>query len=160
VVRVFERVREDIHARLLLVGDGPDRGKVEQYCRENDLCSWITFIGNLPLVEEVLVGADLFLLPSESESFGLAALEALSCKVPVIASASGGLPEVIVDGRNGFLRPVGDVDGMARAALALLKDEPKRAAFGEDARAWALERFRQDAVVAQYRALYERVLAG
>lgn len=160
VVRVFERVRESVPARLLLVGDGPDRGKVEQYCRANDLCPWITFIGNLPLVEEVLVGADLFLLPSESESFGLAALEALSCKVPVIATASGGLPEVVRDGENGYLCAVGDVEAMAAAAVGLLRDGAQRAAFGERARAWALERFAQDAVVAQYRALYERVLAG
>ncbi|MEO8504228.1 MAG: N-acetyl-alpha-D-glucosaminyl L-malate synthase BshA [Acidobacteriota bacterium] len=160
VVRVFELVREKLPARLLLLGDGPDRAKVEQYCRAHDLCPWITFIGNLPLVEEVLVGADLFLLPSETESFGLAALEAISCKVPVIASQAGGLPEVIVDGENGFLRPVGDVEGMAKAALSLLEDPERRRAFGEHGRAWTLAHFRQDAVVKRYRDLYESVLAG
>ena len=122
-------------------------------------CPWITFIGNLPLVEEVLVGADVFLLPSESESFGLAALEALSCKVPVIASRAGGLPEVIVDGENGFLLPVGNVEAMAAAVLSLLQEPDRLRAFGECGRAWALERFRQDTVVRLYRGLYESVLA-
>ncbi len=106
-------MQRQVPSRLILVGDGPDRGKVEQYCREHRICDAITFIGSLPLVEEVLVGADLFLLPSESESFGLAALEAMSCEVPVVASMAGGLPEVVVDGETGFLRPVGDVEGMA-----------------------------------------------
>jgi N-acetyl-alpha-D-glucosaminyl L-malate synthase BshA len=157
VVRVFERVLHQIPCRLLMVGDGPDRGKVEQYCREHNICHAITFIGSLPLIEEVLVGADLFLLPSESESFGLAALEALSCEVPVIATAAGGLPEVVVDGECGFLFPVGDVEAMARAAHDLLVDPPRRRAMGEAGRLRAVTVFSQDAVVGRYRAIYERV---
>jgi glycosyltransferase involved in cell wall biosynthesis len=108
-------------------------------------------------VEEVLVGADLFLLPSESESFGLAALEAMSCEVPVIASQAGGLPEVVVDGETGYLCPVGDVEGMAEAALRLLGDEELRRKMGEAARRRAVEVFSQDAVVRRYRAIYQRV---
>jgi N-acetyl-alpha-D-glucosaminyl L-malate synthase BshA len=157
VIATFERVLKEVPARLLMVGDGPDRGKVEQYCREHRICGSITFIGSLPLVEDVLVGADLFLLPSESESFGLSALEAMSCQVPVIASNAGGLPEVVDDGVTGFLRPVGDVAGMAAAALLLLGDEDLRRRFGEAARRQAVERFSQDAVVARYRALYQKV---
>lgn len=158
VVETFRRVyRRMPSVRLLMVGDGPDRGRVEQFCRENGLCHAITFVGSLPLIEEVLVGADLFLLPSESESFGLAALEAMSCEVPVIATRAGGVPEVVEEGRNGFLCPVGDVDGMAEAALRLLADEPTRRAFGESGRRRAVEVFSQDAVVARYRVLYERV---
>ncbi|MBW8878137.1 MAG: N-acetyl-alpha-D-glucosaminyl L-malate synthase BshA [Acidobacteria bacterium] len=157
VIATFERVQKQVPARLLMVGDGPDRGKVEQYCREHHICGSITFIGSLPLVEEVLVGADLFLLPSESESFGLAALEAMSCAVPVIAAAAGGLPEVVDDGVTGFLRPVGDVEGMAAAALRLLGDEDLRRRMGEEGRRQAVERFSQDAVVTRYRALYEKV---
>lgn len=158
VVETFRRVYRQIpSARLLMVGDGPERGRVEQHCRENGLCHAITFVGSLPLIEEVLVGADLFLLPSESESFGLAALEAMSCEVPVIASQAGGLPEVVEHGRSGYLCPVGDVDGMAEAALRLLGDEPMRRAFGEAGRHRAVEVFGQDAVVAQYREIYERV---
>ena len=158
VVETFRRVyRRQPSTRLLMVGDGPERGRVEQFCRENGLCHAITFVGSLPLIEEVLAGADLFLLPSESESFGLAALEAMSCEVPVIATNAGGLPEVVESGKSGFLCPVGDVDGMAEAALRLLGDEALRRSFGEAGRRRAVEVFGQDAVVARYRAVYERV---
>jgi N-acetyl-alpha-D-glucosaminyl L-malate synthase BshA len=158
VVETFRRVYRRLPStRLLMVGDGPERGRVEQFCRENGLCHAITFVGSLPLIEEVLVGADLFLLPSESESFGLAALEAMSCEVPVISTCTGGVPEVVEDGRCGFLCPVGDVDGMAEASLRLLGDEAMRRAFGEAGRRRAVEVFGQDAVVGRYRTLYERV---
>ncbi|HVG06677.1 MAG TPA: N-acetyl-alpha-D-glucosaminyl L-malate synthase BshA [Thermoanaerobaculia bacterium] len=158
VVDVFLRLRAHVPCRLLMVGDGPERGRVEQHCRDTDACNSITFIGSLPLIEEVLVGADLFFLPSETESFGLAALEALSCKVPVIATAVGGLPEVVVDGENGFLHKVGDVEGMAASALKLLTDEPMRKAFGEAGRRRSVEVYGQEPIVARYRAIYERVV--
>lgn len=157
VIRIFERVLLRLPCRLLMVGDGPDRGKIEQYCREHNICQSITFLGSLPLIEEVLVGADVFLLPSEQESFGLAALEALSCAVPVVTTRAGGLPEVVDDGETGFLFEVGDVDGMAQAAVALLTDSERRRAMGEEGRRRAVERFGQDAVVARYRSIYERV---
>ena len=158
VVDVFLRLRSEVPCRLLMIGDGPERGRVEQRCRESDACNSITFVGSLPLIEEVLVGADLFFLPSETESFGLAALEALSCEVPVIATAVGGLPEVVVHGENGFLHPIGDVEGMAASALRLLKDEPMRKAFGASGRRRAVEVFSQAAIVARYRSIYERVV--
>jgi glycosyltransferase involved in cell wall biosynthesis len=120
----------------------------------------VTFLGNWQGVETVLAGADLFLLPSESESFGLAALEALSCAVPVVASNAGGLPEVIEHGVTGLLYPVGDVEGMAAGAVELLADPERHRAFARRAREQAVERFAEVAVVARYRALYERVLAG
>lgn len=157
VVQVFERIRHKVPSRLILVGDGPDRARVEQYCRENRICGGITFIGSLPLIEEVLVGADLFLLPSENESFGLAALEAMSCEVPVITSNAGGIPEVVVDGETGYMYDVGDVEGMAEGALRLLQDEELRSAMGVAARRRAVEEFSQDAVVQRYRAIYDRV---
>lgn len=157
VVKIFERVAETVDARLLLVGDGPDRAQIEQYCRQQGNCDRIVFVGNMAAIEEVLVGADLFLLPSETESFGLAALEAMSCKVPVIATAVGGLPEVVKEGVTGFLRPVGDVEGMAAAALELLTDPQRLRQFGEAAREDAVGRFSEDAVVARYRDLYRRV---
>jgi N-acetyl-alpha-D-glucosaminyl L-malate synthase BshA len=159
VVDVYQRLRQDFPVRLLMVGDGPERAKVEQRCRQCGTCSGITFIGNLPLVEEVLVGADLFLLPSESESFGLAALEALACKVPVITTRSGGLPEVVSHGENGLLYPVGDVDGMAEGAAMLLSDEPLRKAYGEEGRRRAVTDFSVDRVVERYRDVYAGVLA-
>lgn len=158
VIETFHRVLQQLPCRLLLVGDGPDRAKVEKRCRELGICDSITFIGNLPLVEEVLVGADLFLLPSDAESFGLSALEALACQVPVIGAAAGGLPEVVTHGETGFLLPVGDVDGMARAALELLTDKERHREFGERARQQVLERFSQDVVVEQYREIYRGVL--
>ncbi len=158
VVETFRRVyRRQPSVRLLMVGDGPERGRVEQFCRENGLCHAITFVGSLPLIEEVLAGADLFLLPSASESFGLAALEAMSCEVPVITTNAGGLPEVVEDGKSGFLLPVGDVDGMAEAALRLLGDEELRRSFGEAGRRRAVEVFGQEPIVARYLAVYERV---
>ena len=126
---------------LLLVGDGPDRALVEQHCREHGICDAVSFIGNLPVVEEILVGADLFLLPSETESFGLAALEALSCEVPVIATRVGGVPEVVRDGESGYLFGLGDVEGMSEGALRLLGDEELRRAFGREGRRWAVEEF-------------------
>jgi L-malate glycosyltransferase len=160
VVEVFRRVRERVPSHLLMVGDGPDRPKVEQYCRQHDMCQWITFVGSVPQVEEVLAGADLFLLPSETESFGLAALEALACEVPVVATRVGGLPEVVVEGETGYLLPVGDVEGMAAAALRLLEDDALRRSFGEAGRRRAVEVFGQDAIVARYRGLYERVVGA
>lgn len=160
VVEVFCRVLEKVPARLLLVGDGPDRVKVELTCREKGICHAITFLGSLPLIEEVLVGADLFLLPSESESFGLAALEAMACHVPVIATSVGGLPEVVTHGETGFLYDVGDVDSMADAALRVLSEDGLGARMGRAARRRAVEHFDQDRIVARYREIYERVVAG
>ena len=159
VVDVFLKLRAaQVPCRLLMVGDGPERGRVEQHCRDNDACNSITFIGSLPLIEEVLVGADLFFLPSETESFGLAALEALSCEVPVIATRVGGLPEVVTDGENGFLHEIGDVEGMAASALRLLTDEPMRKAFGAAGRRRSVEVYGQEPIVGRYRSIYERVV--
>ncbi|HVT59927.1 MAG TPA: N-acetyl-alpha-D-glucosaminyl L-malate synthase BshA [Thermoanaerobaculia bacterium] len=157
VVAIFERVLREVPSRLLMVGDGPDRGKVEQHCRERGICDAITFIGSLPLIEEVLVGADLFLLPSETESFGLSALEAMACEVPVVATAAGGLPEVVVDGETGYLLPVGDVEAMAAAANSLLRDPARRRAMGAAGRARAVAHFNQGDIVSRYRGIYERV---
>ena len=163
VVEIFQRVRREMPVRLLLVGDGPERGKVERRCRDcdtcGDTCDQITFLGNLAMVEDVLAGADLFLLPSETESFGLAALEALSCEVPVIATDVGGLPEVVRPGENGYLFPVGDVDAMAEACLELLRDDDRRRRFGAAGRRWAVEAFSEEKALGLYREVYRRVLA-
>ncbi len=160
VMRIFERIAQEVDCRLLLVGDGPDRALVEQRCRESNNCDRIQFTGNTAAIEEVLIGADLFLLPSETESFGLAALEAMSCEVPVIATAVGGLPEVVEDGVTGYLRPVGDIEAMASAALGLLRDPAKRRRFGKAARQQAVDRFSEAEIVELYRGLYRRALAG
>lgn len=159
VLEVYLKVREKMPARLLFLGDGPDRAKVESRCREAGCWDGVVFLGNHPAVEEILHGADLFLLPSAGESFGLAALEALSCEVPVIAADAGGVPEVIEAGVDGLLYPVGDVEGMARGAIELLSDPRRHAEFARKGRERAVERFSEAAIVARYRSLYERVLA-
>lgn len=123
VVKVFDKIRKEIPAKLLLVGDGPERSKIEQLCRELRTCDDIRFLGKLEAIEEVLSVADLFLMPSQTESFGLAALEAMACEVPVISSNSGGLPELNIHGKTGFLSNVGDIDDMVKNALYILKDE-------------------------------------
>jgi N-acetyl-alpha-D-glucosaminyl L-malate synthase BshA len=122
-VRVFSKIREQIPAKLLLVGDGPERASVEQLCRELGYYDEIRFLGKLEAVEEVLSVSDLFLMPSESESFGLAALEAMACQVPVVASNAGGIGELIIHGVSGFMSNVGDIDDMSKNALYILKDD-------------------------------------
>jgi L-malate glycosyltransferase len=123
VLRVFCNIRKEIPAKLLLVGDGPDRIKIETMCREMGNCQDIRFLGKLEAVEEVLSVADLFILPSEKESFGLAALEAMACEVPVISSNAGGIPELNIQGKTGFMSKVGDVEDMSKNALFILQDE-------------------------------------
>jgi N-acetyl-alpha-D-glucosaminyl L-malate synthase BshA len=122
-VRVFSKIREQIPAKLLLVGDGPERASVEQLCRELGYYDEVRFLGKLEAVEEVLSVSDLFLMPSESESFGLAALEAMACEVPVVASNAGGIGELIIHGVSGFMSNVGDIDDMSKNALYILKDD-------------------------------------
>jgi N-acetyl-alpha-D-glucosaminyl L-malate synthase BshA len=161
VVAIFERICAEVPAaRLLLVGEGPDRGGVEERCRRSAAAERIAFAGPVVEVEDVLAEADLLLLPSETESFGLAALEALASEVPVVASRTGGLPEVVEDGVHGLLFPVGDIEAMASGAAALLRDETRRRAMGRAARSRALERFGRDETVALYRALFARTIDG
>ncbi|MCH7408746.1 N-acetyl-alpha-D-glucosaminyl L-malate synthase BshA [Belliella sp. DSM 111904] len=123
VIRVFDAIRKQIPAKLLLVGDGPERDKMERLCRELGTCDHIRFLGKLEAVEEVLSVADLFMMPSEKESFGLAALEAMACEVPILTSDAGGIPELNIDGETGYVCKVGDVADMTIKALEILKDE-------------------------------------
>jgi N-acetyl-alpha-D-glucosaminyl L-malate synthase BshA len=159
-IAIFAQVRERTPARLLMVGEGPERKPAEERCRELGIADSVTFLGNTPLIEEVLVNADLLLLPSELESFGLVALEALACGVPVIATQVGGLPEVVEDGVCGALRAVGDVEGMASAALLLLADPTLHRRYAQAGRQIAIERFGQSRIVERYRNLYEHVLTA
>ena len=157
VIYVFNKVRKQIPAKLLLVGDGPERNMCEQLTRELGLDDEIRFVGKQQDMEEIYAIADLFLLPSEYESFGLAALEAMAGGAPVVSSNSGGLPEIITDGDNGFMSDVGDVDSMSRNALAILMDDVILNQFKKHARNTA-NRFDIQNIVPKYEALYERCL--
>ncbi len=157
VVRVFAGVRRQVPATLVLVGDGPDRDAAEQEADRLGLRHEVRFLGKVDNVADILRGGDLFLLPSQTESFGLAALEAMACAVPVLASAVGGLPEVVVDGETGFLTPVGDVDGMIERALRVLRDDALHERLRVAAARRALE-FAADRIVPGYERLYEDVL--
>lgn len=158
IVRVFARVHEQIPSLLVMVGDGPDRGEAEAEARDLGVSDDVMFLGKIDLIAPLLAGADLFLLPSNSESFGLSALEALASGVPVIGTNLGGLPSVVRDGVTGFLHDVSDIDSMANSALSLLCDAERWKQFSMAAEADARARFSQDNVVAQYEALYRHTL--
>jgi L-malate glycosyltransferase len=157
VVRIFARVAERVPSRLLLIGDGPDRARVQETAQELGVDDRVLFLGKQNSVAELLSCSDLFLLPSESEAFGLVALEAMACGVPVVATRTGGIPEVVDDGETGYLAPVGDVAHMADAAIALLSDQDTWRRFSAAARVSA-ERFSAEQVVTQYESYYSEVL--
>jgi L-malate glycosyltransferase len=158
-VRILEIVRRTIPARLVMVGDGPERTGAQELARSLGIENDVLFLGEVDLIERVMSCADLFLLPSDEESFGLAALEALACEVPVVASRVGGLPELVEEGKSGFLLPAGDVEAMAEKAIGLLKDPAQYKMMSEAARVRA-EAFDTRIIVPQYEALYEELLGG
>jgi N-acetyl-alpha-D-glucosaminyl L-malate synthase BshA len=159
VVKVFAKVREHIPAKMLLVGDGPERQNIEQLCRELEICDGLHFLGKQESIEEILSVSDIFLLPSETESFGLAALEAMACEVPVVSSNAGGIPEVNIDGVTGYLCSVGDIDTMAQKCISLLSDEGVLHTFKQQAKQQA-HKFHIDNIVPLYEALYEKVVGA
>ena len=159
VVRVFARVLARRRAYLLLVGDGPERKSVEALASSLGVAHAVHFAGAQRDFVELMSEADVFLMPSESESFGLAALEAQSCGLPVIATRVGGVPEVIIDGETGILVPLGELVQMAEATLALLEDRPRYEAMSRAARARALAHYRRDPVVTLYETCYAEVLS-
>ena len=154
VIEVFARVARTRPARLLMIGNGPEVTAAHAQAAALEVAERITWLGAIDAVAEPLACADLFLLPSDGESFGLAVLEAMASGVPGIATDSGGVPEVIDDGRTGFLRAVGDTAGMAEAALELLDDPARHSQMRESARAVAIERFSLSSIVEKYEALY------
>ena len=157
VIRIFKKVNEVIPSKLLMVGDGEDRVKCETLCRDFKICENVRFLGKQDAVEEILSVADLFIMPSHSESFGLAALEAMACKVPVISSNTGGLPELNLHGVTGFLSNVGDVDDMAKNAIHILEDASRLAEFKENALKRAKE-FDLANILPIYERFYKEVL--
>lgn len=160
VVAIFARVNERMPSRLLLIGDGPDREKASLVAEERGVSDRVLMLGKQPGVEHFLPLADLFLFPSDGESFGLAALEAMACEVPVVGVRAGGLPEVVTDGETGALRSLGDVYAMAEAAIEILSDKDKRREMGRAARRRAIEKFEAGIIVPRYEALYREMIEG
>lgn len=144
-MEIFSLIRQEIPAKLLMIGDGPERQAAELQSRSLGMDADVRFLGKQEAIEELLAVSDLFIMPSESESFGLAALEAMACEVPVISSDAGGIPEVNIDGKTGFVLPIKDVKGMAEKAILLLKDEGMLSDFRENAyqqaRKFSLEKY-------------------
>lgn len=157
VVQVFKRVREEIPSKLLLIGDGPERHNIEQLCRELDICDDVRFLGKQDMIEEILSICDLFVMPSETESFGLAALEAMACQVPVISSNAGGIPELNINGVTGFMSNVGDVDDMAKNAKIILATDESLKKFKSQALSRAKE-FDTDVITPLYEQYYAKVI--
>ncbi|HET7274762.1 MAG TPA: N-acetyl-alpha-D-glucosaminyl L-malate synthase BshA [Longimicrobiaceae bacterium] len=160
VIRIFHRISREIPARLVLIGDGPDRPVAVDEAESLGIGDRVIFLGKQDSVAELLACADLFLLPSESESFGLVALEAMASGVPVVATAVGGVTEVVEDGVTGALAPVGAVEEMGDAAVALLSDDARWSAASTAARSTAVERFSVHSVVPRYEQYYEKVLSS
>jgi len=160
VIRIFSQVQQKVPSKLILAGDGPDRSSCEMLVRELDLQKQVKFLGKQLELVPILSAADLFLMPSQSESFGLSALEAMACEVPVVSSSVGGLPELQVHGETGYIAEIGDIDRMARYAIELLTNEAKHTMFAKAARRRAVESFDVHKIVNQYEAYYEQCLAG
>ena len=157
VIRIFSEVQKRIPSKLILIGDGPDRSLCEMLCRELGIQDSVKFLGKQAEIVDLLSAADLFVMPSQSESFGLSALEAMACGVPVISSSVGGLPELNIHNQTGFIAEIGDVERMARYAIDLLTNPAKHKTFSEAARKRATE-FDQDRIVTQYEQYYRKVL--
>jgi N-acetyl-alpha-D-glucosaminyl L-malate synthase BshA len=157
-IRVFEKVQKEIPSRLILVGDGPDRSECERLTRQLELFDKVKFLGKQDGLVEILSSSDLFLIPSQSESFGLAALEAMACGLPVISSSVGGLPELVKHNETGYIAEIGDVERMAKYALDLLTNDKKYKLFSENSRSRAVNRFDTTKVVPLYEDYYLKIL--
>ncbi len=160
VIDIFDKISAELPAKLLLIGEGPDTILARRQINKRGMADKVIFLGNQNRIEAILPCADLFLLPSEEESFGLAALEALACGVPVVGTSGTGLVEVVEDFKNGFLLPVGDTSSMARASVALLKDTNRLTEFKKYAFEMASNKFRSEKIVTEYEQHYEEILNG
>lgn len=157
VILTFEKVRKHMPARLLMIGDGPERGPAEELCRELDLCDDIIFLGSQNAVEEIYAIGDLFLMPSGSESFGLSALEAMACGVPIIASNAGGLPELVINGKTGYCSPIGHIEEMGKNAIYILEDQARWKEFSKNAYEHAIS-FSQELIIPAYEEYYQEII--
>jgi N-acetyl-alpha-D-glucosaminyl L-malate synthase BshA len=157
-IRILNEVLKEVPSKLVLVGDGPDRSECERLCRELNLCDQVKFLGKQDGLVEILNAADLFLIPSQSESFGLAALEAMACGIPVVASSVGGLPELVRHNETGFIAEIGDINRMAKYCIDILTNERKRILFSENSRKRAVELFDKSIIVPMYEDYYKKIL--
>ncbi|HRP01787.1 MAG TPA: N-acetyl-alpha-D-glucosaminyl L-malate synthase BshA [Candidatus Kapabacteria bacterium] len=157
-IRILKEVNKDIPTKLLLVGDGPEKSDCEKLSRELGMSENIKFLGKQSMVVELLSASDVFLLPSQSESFGLSALEAMSCGVPVVASNIGGIPEVVSHGKSGYVAEFGDINRMAKYVKDLLSNEKKWKMYSKESRKIAEEKFNKHIIIPQYEQLYERLI--
>jgi N-acetyl-alpha-D-glucosaminyl L-malate synthase BshA len=157
VIKIFEKVNKELPSKLLMIGDGPERQNAEELCRSMSICNDIRFLGKQDQMDEILSITDLFLLPSQYESFGLSALEAMACRVPVISTNAGGLPEINVHGKTGYLSDVGDVEDMANHAIYILSDDDRLETFKSAAIEHA-RGFEKDRIIPMYEKLYEQVI--
>ena len=157
-IKILGKVIKEVPAKLVLVGDGPDRSECERLARELKLYEHIKFLGKQDGLSEILNSADLFIIPSQSESFGLAALEAMACGVPVVSSSVGGLPELIRHNETGFIAEIGDIDRMAKYSIDLLTNSKKHKIFSENSRKRAVEKFDKSVILPQYINHYKKVL--
>jgi N-acetyl-alpha-D-glucosaminyl L-malate synthase BshA len=159
-IRIFQLVRQKLPAKLILIGDGPDRSVCENLARELNVEKDITFVGKQTEIVPLLSASDLFLMPSQSESFGLSALEAMACELPVVSSSVGGLPELVVHGETGYIAEIGDIDRMSKYAIELLTNTTRYNFFAEASRKRAVEMFPVDKMVDRYEQYYRAVLDG
>ncbi|MEW6507878.1 MAG: N-acetyl-alpha-D-glucosaminyl L-malate synthase BshA [Bacteroidota bacterium] len=157
-IRVLEKVKKELPVKLVLIGDGPDRSECERMARELDLQKDVLFLGKQDAIEEILTSADLFLMPSQSESFGLSALEAMACGVPVISTSVGGLPELVIHNQTGYIAEIGDVDRIAKYTTELLTNEKKYKSFSKNSRERAVNNFDKNLILPQYVDYYNKVL--
>ena len=157
-IRILEKVRKEIPVKLVLVGDGPDRSECERLCRELNLCDHTKFLGKQNGLVEILNASDLFLIPSQSESFGLAALEAMSCGLPVVSSSVGGLPELIKHNETGFIAEIGDIDRMSKYVIELFTNKRKYDLFSKASRKRVKEKFDKEIIIPKYEIFYNKIL--
>jgi len=157
-IRVLEKVKKEVPTKLVLVGDGPDRSECERLARELDLQKDVVFLGKQDGLVEILNASDLFLMPSQSESFGLSALEAMACGIPVVSTSVGGLPELNIQNETGYIAEIGDTDRMARYAIELLTNEKRYKTFSKNSRDRAVNNFDKNLIVPKYVEYYEKIL--
>jgi N-acetyl-alpha-D-glucosaminyl L-malate synthase BshA len=159
-IKLLERVSKEIPVKLVLIGDGPERSECERLTRELKLQDHVVFLGKQDCLVELLSSADIFLMPSQSESFGLAALEAMACGVPVVSSSVGGLPELNIHNQTGFIAEIGDVEQMSKYVLRLLQNDKQYTLFSQNARDRAVKEFDTSLILPRYIAYYEKVLGA